>query len=71
MSALQKAVDVFGSQAALAAAIGKQQQHVQYWLKTKVPAEHVIPIERATGGKVSRHDLRPDLYPVESESGHA
>jgi len=25
----------------------------------------VIPIERATEGKVSRSELRPDLYPLE------
>jgi DNA-binding transcriptional regulator YdaS (Cro superfamily) len=24
-----------------------------------------LAIERATGGKVARHELRPDLYPVE------
>jgi DNA-binding transcriptional regulator YdaS (Cro superfamily) len=28
-----------------------------------VPAKHVLGIERATG--ISRHDLRPDLYPRE------
>lgn len=65
MTALQKAVDVVGSQAALARAIGKKQQHVQYWLKTKVPGEYVIQIEKATEGQVTRHELRPDLYPIE------
>jgi DNA-binding transcriptional regulator YdaS (Cro superfamily) len=29
----------------------------------RVPAERVLEVERATG--VSRHELRPDLYPVE------
>lgn len=24
-----------------------------------------LAIERATGGKVTRHELRPDLYPIE------
>jgi DNA-binding transcriptional regulator YdaS (Cro superfamily) len=31
----------------------------------KVPAERVLLIEAATGGRVSRHELRPDLYPLE------
>jgi DNA-binding transcriptional regulator YdaS (Cro superfamily) len=29
----------------------------------KVPAEFVLAIERATGGRVTRHQLRPDIYP--------
>jgi DNA-binding transcriptional regulator YdaS (Cro superfamily) len=34
----------------------------------RAPAEWVLPIERATreaGNEVSRHELRPDIYPVE------
>mgnify|MGYP000884337945 CR=1 FL=1 len=63
---LQRAVDLAGSQTELARRIGVQQAHVWNWLnrsKGKVPGEHVIPIEKATG--VSRHELRPDLYPIE------
>jgi DNA-binding transcriptional regulator YdaS (Cro superfamily) len=40
--------------------------HVWNWInrsKGKVPGEYVIAIEKASG--VSRHELRPDLYPVE------
>lgn len=29
----------------------------------RVPAERVIAIEIATKGQVTRHQLRPDLYP--------
>lgn len=32
----------------------------------KIAAENVLKIEKATEGKVSRHELRPDLYPRES-----
>lgn len=63
---LQRAVTLAGSQTALAKLIGVQQAHVWNWLnrsKGKVPGEYVIPIEKATG--VSRHELRPDLYPIE------
>jgi DNA-binding transcriptional regulator YdaS (Cro superfamily) len=33
------------------------------WQWSRVPAERVLEIERHTG--VSRHDIRPDLYPIE------
>lgn len=61
--ALQKAIDAAGGQTALAKAIKKTQGHVSKWLeRAYIPAEAVLPIERATG--VSRHELRPDLYPT-------
>ena len=62
--ALKRACDVAGGQKPLAELIGTTQSQVWYWLersKKGVPAEFVIPIEKATG--VSRHKLRPDLYP--------
>ncbi len=72
LKALQRAIDEAGSQAELARRIASdelpiKQQHVWNWLNRdkEVPAEAVIPIERATGGKVTRHELRPDLYPRE------
>lgn len=65
-SPLQRAVEIARSQGALARKIGTSQQNVWYWLKNQqVPAEFVLPIERATDGQVTRHELRPDLYPVE------
>ena len=45
----------------IAEACGITEQAVCQW--EKVPAEHVIKVERVSG--VSRHDLRPDLYPKE------
>lgn len=70
---LQRAVLSVNGQTALAklltSATGKniRQGHIWSWLnRTKqVPAEYVLPIERVTGGQVSRHELRPDLYPIE------
>ena len=62
MNAIQKAVKVIGGQQQLAEECGVRYQAVQKWLRRgKVPAERVIAIEAATG--VSRHDLRPDIYP--------
>jgi DNA-binding transcriptional regulator YdaS (Cro superfamily) len=66
-SAIVKAVEIAGGQKALASKIGVTQQAVSYWLKAKnlrLPGERALAIEAATG--VSRHDLRPDLYPRDS-----
>lgn len=66
-SALGRAISICGSQSALARACGKKQAHVWWWLNRskRVPAEHVIAVERATEGKITRSDLRPDIYPIE------
>ena len=63
--ALAAAVDLVGGQAKLARILGVTQPNVWHWLhkSERVPGEYVLKIEAATGGKVSRHDLRPDLYP--------
>lgn len=50
----------------LAGQLGLTQGAVSQWLKKGVPPCRVLAVERATGGKVSRHEMRPDLYPVES-----
>jgi DNA-binding transcriptional regulator YdaS (Cro superfamily) len=66
-SHLIRAIRIAGGQAALARACGGRikQQHVWNWLHRdrQVPAECVLAIERATGGRVTRHELRPDIYP--------
>ncbi len=60
------AIDVIGSQRELAALIGIAQSHISRWLKSgKTTAEYVIAIEKACAGQVTRHQLRPDLYPQE------
>jgi DNA-binding transcriptional regulator YdaS (Cro superfamily) len=73
LSALKEAVRIVGGQAALGRLCidrdtGKPstQAAVFYWLteKGRLPADYVLAIEEATG--VSRHDLRPDIYPRES-----
>lgn len=53
------------SQKQFADRVGVTQSMVWQWLNKKrgIAAEKVIPIESATEGKVSRHDLRPDIYP--------
>lgn len=51
------------SQAQLARQLGVTQATVSRWASNQVPAERVLPVEAATGGQVTRHDMRPDLYP--------
>jgi DNA-binding transcriptional regulator YdaS (Cro superfamily) len=44
-----------------------KQQAISRWVKQgKCPAERVLQVESATG--VSRHLLRPDMYPIENEA---
>lgn len=63
-TALEKAVEVVGSQAELARRIGKKQAHIWNWLNRdkQLPAEVVLAIEGATEGRVTRHELRPDIF---------
>lgn len=63
--ALQSALEIAGTQTALAKICGVSQQAVWKWVQSskRLPAEYVLRVEAATG--VSRHLLRPDIYPVE------
>jgi DNA-binding transcriptional regulator YdaS (Cro superfamily) len=65
-SALNRALAHFdNNQSRFAEAIGTSQQLVSYWVRNAkpLPAEHVLRAEEATG--ISRHELRPDIYPRE------
>lgn len=68
--ALEKAVRIVGSQVKLASLIGKKQGHIWNWLHRdeRVPGEVVLDIEKATDFQVTRHELRPDLYPESDDS---
>lgn len=63
---LEHAVKSAGSQKALADKLGVTQSVVWYWLeksKRGCPAEYVLKIEEITDGAVTRHQLRPDIWP--------
>lgn len=60
--ATKRCVDAAGGLTKLALLIGVRHQSLYSW--KRVPAERVLELERLTG--VSRHDLRPDLYPADS-----
>ncbi|QEX18525.1 hypothetical protein FRZ44_38320 [Hypericibacter terrae] len=72
--ALQRAVEAAGGQAKLARALNELAPHkpavsqalIWDWINRAervATAERVLDIEKVTG--VSRHELRPDLYPRE------
>ncbi len=63
--ALDRAAATFIGYAELARKLGVSPQAVSAWrARGRVPAERVLQIEQLTG--VSRHMLRPDIYPLEA-----
>lgn len=70
IDALWAAKALLGSQDALAKAVGVSQPSVHGVLKKSrpVPAEWCSKIEKATNGKITRHQLRPDLWPEEIDA---
>jgi DNA-binding transcriptional regulator YdaS (Cro superfamily) len=57
---LERACDCAGSAAKLAGLIGVSQQTLSNWKDRGVPIERCVSIESATGGEVTRKELRPD-----------
>ena len=62
MSPIEKVFEILGSPRALAIVLGITEQAVGRYHR-RVPAERVLAIEAAVDGEVSRHELRPDIYP--------
>lgn len=58
---LERAITLAGGLTKLAASLHITKQAIAQW--DEVPPLRVLEVERASG--VSRHDLRPDLYPLE------
>lgn len=58
-AALKRAIACAGGLTALAGPLRISKQAVQQW--SEVPPLRVLEVERISG--VSRHELRPDIYP--------
>lgn len=43
--------------------VGVDAQVVVNWRRRGLPADRVLTVSRATGWRVTPHDLRPDIYP--------
>ncbi len=64
--AIRRCAEVLGSKAEIARIIGVHRSTISAWeYRGYVPKSHVIDLEKATGGKVSRHELNPAAYPKE------
>ncbi len=61
---IEEAIALLGSEAKLGAAAGKSQNAVWSAKRAgRVSPDLAMGIERATGGKIPRSRLRPDLWP--------
>lgn len=66
---IERAIQFHGTQARLAEVIGCSQQQISYLRRAKsITAEMALALHAATGGKVSKHDLRPDIFGPGSQS---
>jgi DNA-binding transcriptional regulator YdaS (Cro superfamily) len=59
-----RCIEAVGGIAKLAALLRVRHQSFYSW--RRVPAERVLEVERVTG--ISRHELRPDLYPPPTDT---
>lgn len=68
--ALKLVIDAYGTQEGAADAFGVSQSSISRWLSQskRLPAEYVIQAEADTG--ISRHCIRPDIYPLEGSANH-
>ena len=60
-TALEAAIKAAGNAQKFAELVGVTPQAISQW--RRVPALRVLQVEKLTG--VSRHELRPDIYPRE------
>lgn len=69
LTPIEKAIRILGSQKKLADAACCTQASVSRWLTgdRRISAESAVAIEIATGGKVARSELRPDLWPTSTK----
>jgi DNA-binding transcriptional regulator YdaS (Cro superfamily) len=80
MNSLDKAIQLAGGLTELANKISANPNQVSNWRARGVPIEKCFAIEKATGGGVTRKDLRPDDWqriwpelaeaPCEAEKPH-
>ena len=62
---IEQAAALLGSKSELARQLGVRPQSVRKWVRyDRIPAEQCIPIERVTHSRITRYQLRPDLYPA-------
>jgi DNA-binding transcriptional regulator YdaS (Cro superfamily) len=60
--AFEAAVRFFGSQGAMAKALGIEPMTVSQWKSRGMPPARAAEIERLTGGLVTRVELLPEIF---------
>jgi len=69
---IEAAIVIAGSEAKLGKATGYSQNAIWHAKRQgRVSAEMALKIDRATGGAISKHRLRPDLYGSASAADQA
>jgi DNA-binding transcriptional regulator YdaS (Cro superfamily) len=63
---VEEVIELAGGGAALARHLGITRPALAYW--RRIPAKHVLNVERAINKKRTRHQMRPDIYPLEQNS---
>ncbi len=63
-SIYQAIIDSSGedSQSAFARRLGVSPQMLQKWRNNQVPAHYVVRMSKLTEGKVTPHQIRPDVF---------
>lgn len=68
MDIFDKIKATFGSQSALARILDVDPMAISQWkARRRIPAEHCPAIADASDGKISLHELRPDLFRAPSQ----
>ena len=66
VAALERVIEIIGTRGKLAPLLDVAESVVANWLyrtKCGVAPMYVLPLEQVSGGQVSRHQLRCDIYP--------
>lgn len=64
MTALDKAIKHFGSQRAMASAMGVSPMAVTQWLKRGLPMERALQLHELTNGEIPCFEFHPELKKV-------
>lgn len=64
-----RAIELLGGPSAIVKLLAQRGIEITPWAVNKwrrrVPSNRVLLLEQLTNGKITRHELRPDLYPKE------
>lgn len=64
-----RAIELLGGPSKVVKLLAERGIEITPWAVNKwqhrVPSDRVLLLEALTEGKVTRHELRPDLYPME------